>query len=276
MFSRRIYIAFIIFAFSCTPTKKGSPTTPAKPVVSSQQNPVSPGTIQSPPSDPNFIPQAINLGTADSLCPPYVFQPDFINTMLNPVLLPNMEGLPKDLKTINPDLAPFGFGCYGACGPSCNATCRDIPNVEKVYRVKNAAGAIISRTCTYKRFECLSDLRCRKHDECYRKVDLDAFAKTHDVTKPPSTLGTTAYRVCDLEGPFLSEATKIARWFSVTDPSQLTAQERNLCFANYAVGNVQTGIGDCWDGSTTKYADLLGEKTISESDPRAQNAVSYP
>ncbi len=262
---------------ACTPSKKDSAKAPAKPNADSS----TPGSGLPPanplgPTDPNFVSQAINLGTPDSICPPYVFQQNLIQTMLDPTQLPAMEGLPRDLKTINPDLAPYGFGCYGACGPSCKATCRDIAPVEKIYRIKAADGTMVTRLCSYKRIECLSDLRCRKHDECYRQVDLQQFAKTHDTSKPPSTLGTTGYRVCDVKGPFLDEASKIQRWFSVTDPSQLTPQERNLCFASYIVGNVQTGLGDCWDGTTTKYADLAGENTLSPSDPRAQNAVSYP
>ena len=266
------YLTLLLFIISaCTPKANDRPSNPIlKHINSSSPAPVN-------PSDPNFVSQNITLNTPDSLCPPYVFQPNFIATMLDPMQLPNMEGLPRELKTINTELDPYGFGCYGACGPSCKATCRDIPNVEKVYRVKNTEGAILTRICTYKRFECLSDLRCRKHDECYRQVDLKYYIDHNkDLSSPPSTLGTTGYRLCDVKGPFLDEASKIQRWFNVTDPSQLTPQERNLCFANYIVGNVQTGIGDCWDGTTTKYADLIGERTMSNTDANAVNAIAYP
>ena len=263
-----LLLAILVLA-SCNPSK--SSNSAPKPGAGAV---ATPGSIPGSPS--NFAPQTIALGSADSRCPPYVYEPNYVTKLLDPNQLPNLEGIPRDLKTISPDLDPYGFGCYGSCGASCNITLRDIPPVDKVYRVRDASGVESLRVCSYKRSEGLSDLRCRKHDDCYRKVDLEYYKTNKDLSKPPTTLGTTGYRVCDVTGPFLDEAWKIDRWFKITDPSQLTAQERNLCFANYAIGNVQTGIGDCWDGSTIKYADLMGEQTISSSDPRAANAISYP
>jgi hypothetical protein len=87
--------------------------------------------------------------------------------------------LPDDGET------PVGFGCFGACGASC----------ECVGRQDGEATTTLDdgRVCTWQTTSCSTHEFCRWHDGCYRACDYQYPGTVNDT----SWSRTWCYRTCD-------------------------------------------------------------------------------
>lgn len=138
-----------------------------------------------------------------------------------------------------------GFGCYGACGPSCKAEC-----LHDTLTVALAAKAGCTR-CTYRVTTCKSHEWCRWHDDCYRQCDL-RWATQHSAapSRPPSN---PCYLACDL--PIVRAST--------------------LCSADWSQVMASTpSVRDpCWDNSLVVFTTLTHVEPTTEcltADDRAR------
>lgn len=205
-----------------------------------------------------------SLVTSTEPCPTYIVEPNMIQRLANPENLTTFEGLPKNINTLNPALDPYGFECFGACGPSCKAMCLQGPQVTKTYLItKNGQQGY--KKCMYSITKCRSSSVCRAHDECYRRSDVDYMQKWGPTASPPSTFSTMGYRLCDL-GPFSREVGKLYDWYNTSSMQSLTDQQRTLCWAYYMAGTVPDGNTGCWDNTYTNYATFLMENTVTPAD----------
>lgn len=204
-------------------------------------------------------------------CPSYVFTPDREDVMGTPHGIVGHPGLPYDLRDRQDSTAPYGYLCYGACGPSCKATCNDVPDATKIYRVKFKNSEQSScRRCTYSRKMCRSHSMCRAHDECYRQADIDRFKATHDYSQGPSTFGINAFRLCDHDA-VKNEISKLR------PPTSLDylSDTWKICWARYLQGIVPHDTTDCWDRTQAMYAMLEKDEALNESDPSCIDAPLY-
>lgn len=134
-----------------------------------------------------------------------------------------------------------GFGCFGACGPSCMAEC-DNRLLHTARDVVDPAGNPRCVRCSYQLLECRSHAYCRWHDDCYRQCDL-RWSSTRE-GDPPGIPFNACYRACD--GPALHGGRTCAvDWAQVTDPS---VQLRD----------------DCWDGSSVAFTRLVDAPAVTD------------
>jgi hypothetical protein len=124
-----------------------------------------------------------------------------------------------------------GFGCYGACGPSCKAECLD-----DTVTVSLPAGDGCA-TCTYQLKACKSHALCRWHDDCYRQCDLRWDALHAEA--PASPPSNPCYLNCDRP---------------VLDASALCGEDwAQLLTSTPSVRDA------CWDGSFVLFSTLTHE-----------------
>ncbi|MGQ0507377.1 MAG: hypothetical protein ACT4TC_18885 [Myxococcaceae bacterium] len=130
------------------------------------------------------------------------------------------------------------FGCFGACGPSCNAVCTE-STVELRLAGTDASGASTCTVCGYRVKTCKSHAFCRWHDDCYRQCDI-----AWRTNKPGEPVPSTGYNLCY----FGCDAKLITR---------CSPDWTNLS----VVGSPGTLSPECWDGSVVRFSAALSTET---------------
>ncbi len=99
---------------------------------------------------------------------------------------------------------PAGFGCFGACGASCDCVHR-----ADATRVTHESGHV----CTWKTVTCETHSFCRWHDGCYQSCDSQFPGREDD----GSWFRPLCYRACDLACVDGHDPKPIGGW----DPAEL-------------------------------------------------------
>lgn len=130
-----------------------------------------------------------------------------------------------------------GFGCFGACGPSCNAECTAEDVTVTRTLAPAADGTPRCQTCTYKLTSCKSHAFCRWHDDCYRQCDLRWDAQS--AAAPPTSPWNPCYLTCD----------------------NVVAHSSLVCGADWSqLGADVPSVSDaCWDGSLSAFSSLTAQ-----------------
>lgn len=147
------------------------------------------------------------------------------------------------------------FGCYGACGASCNAPCVE-DDVTVTHDLAPAAdGTPRCQTCTYHLKTCKSHSFCRWHDDCYRQCDLRWDAQS--ASAPANPPWNPCYLSCD----------------------NVVAHSSLLCGADWSqvLAGSNPSIADvCWDGSIVAFSNLTAQNTATAACGETRDARPRP
>jgi hypothetical protein len=143
--------------------------------------------------------------------------------------------LPNDSRT------PEGFGCFGACGPSCD--CVDRVDAEVTTHEEG-------RACRWQTISCKTHSFCEWHDSCYRSCDFQVPGAVGD----GRVARGLCYRSCDLACTSGNEPSPLGGW----NPPEISpgpppeALGLRECVARLTAPSTVT-----YDGVIT-YAQLIG------------------